>query len=330
MPPSCDELDRHGGTDHEWVSFSAMSSNGKWSTADVPDQSGRVAIVTGANTGLGYHTAEVLAQCGAHVVLAVRNLEKGNLALARIVAANPRADVTLQELDLSSLASVRAAATAMRSAYPRIDLLINNAGVMWTPKQVTADGFEMQFGTNHLGHFALTGLLLDNLLPVRGSRVVTVSSMGHRLRAAIHFDDLQWEHRYDRVAAYGQSKLANLLFTYELQRRLATREQPTVAVAAHPGGSNTELARNLPAVFKPAVVVLGPLLFQNAAMGALPTLRAATDPDVKGGQYYGPDGLGEQRGHPKLVSSSKQSHDEDLQHRLWKVSEELTDVTYPV
>jgi len=308
-----------------------MSSNGKWSTADVPDQSGRVAVVTGANTGLGYHTAEVLAQCGAHVVLAVRNLEKGNLALARIVAAHPHADVTLQELDLSSLDSVRAAATALRNAYPRIDLLINNAGVMWTPKQLTADGFEMQFGTNHLGHFALTGLLLDNLLPVRGSRVVTVSSIGHRLRAAIHFDDLQWEHGYDRIAAYGQSKLANLLFTYELQRRLAAREHPTTtALAAHPGGSNTELARNIPAILKPAYALFGPLLFQNAAMGALPTLRAATDPNAEGGQYYGPDGLAEQRGHPKVVSSSKQSHDEDLQHRLWKVSEQLTGVTYPV
>ena len=309
-----------------------MSSNGKWTTGDIPDQRGRVAVVTGANTGLGYHTAAALAQTGAQVILAVRDLEKGNLALARIVAAQPDADVTLQELDLSSLASVRAAAAALRKAYPRIDLLINNAGVMWTPKQLTADGFEMQFGTNHLGHFALTGLLLDNLLPVRGSRVVTVSSMGHRLRAAIHFDDLQWEHRYDRIAAYGQSKLANLLFTYELQRRLAARDQPTTtALAAHPGGSNTELARNLPGDLqtrrrgaRPAAV------FQGAAMGALPTLRAATDPDVEGGQYYGPDGLGEQRGHPKLVSSSAQSHDEDLQQRLWTVSEELTGVTYPV
>jgi NAD(P)-dependent dehydrogenase (short-subunit alcohol dehydrogenase family) len=323
-------LNRHGGTDLESVSFPSMSSNGKWSTANVPDQRGRVAVVTGANTGLGYHTAEVLAECGAHVVLAVRNLEKGNLALARIVAAHPQADVTLQELDLGSLDSVRTAATALRKAYPRIDLLINNAGVMWTPKQLTADGFEMQFGTNHLGHFALTGLLLDNLLPVRGSRVVTVSSMGHRIRAAIHFDDLQWEHRYDRVAAYGQSKLANLLFTYELQRRLAGREQPTTAaLAAHPGGSDTELTRNLPAIFKHALAAFGPLLFQSAAMGALPTLRAATDPDAEGGQYYGPDGLGEQRGHPKVVSSSAQSHDEDLQRRLWKVSEELTGVTYP-
>jgi NAD(P)-dependent dehydrogenase (short-subunit alcohol dehydrogenase family) len=307
-----------------------MSSNGKWTTGDIPDQRGRVAIVTGANTGLGYHTAAALAQAGAQVILAVRDLEKGNLALARIVAAQPDADVTLQELDLSSLASVRAAAAALHKAYPRIDLLINNAGVMWTPKQLTADGFELQFGTNHLGHFALTGLLLDNLLPVRGSRVVTVSSMGHRIRAAIHFDDLQWEHRYDRIAAYGQSKLANLLFTYELQQRLAGHRKNTIAVAAHPGTSSTELARNLPGIFKPAVAVLGPLVFQNAAMGALPTLRAATDPDVEGGQYYGPDGLGEQRGHPKLVSSSAQSHDEDLQHRLWTVSEELTGVTYPV
>jgi NAD(P)-dependent dehydrogenase (short-subunit alcohol dehydrogenase family) len=307
-----------------------MSSEGKWTTGDIPDQSGRVAVVTGANTGLGYHTAVALAEAGAHVVLAVRNLEKGNLALARIVAAHPNADVTLQELDLGSLASVRAAAAALRHAYPRIDLLINNAGVMWTPKQVTADGFEMQFGTNHLGHFALTGLLLDSLLSVRGSRVVTVSSMGHRIRAAIHFDDLQWEHSYDRYAAYGQSKLANLLFTYALQRRLAGQHANTIAVAAHPGSSSTELGRSAPRLIKPLWALADTFLFQNAAMGALPTLRAATDPEVEGGQYFGPDGLGEQRGHPKLVSSSAQSHDQDLQHRLWTVSEELTGVTYPV
>jgi NAD(P)-dependent dehydrogenase (short-subunit alcohol dehydrogenase family) len=215
----------------------------------------------------------------------------------------------------------------------RIDLLINNAGVMWTPKQVTKDGIEMQFGTNHLGHFALTGLVLDHLLPVRGSRVVTVSSLGHRLRASIHFDDLQWERRYDRVGAYGQSKLANLLFTYELQRRLSARpdaSKSTIAVAAHPGGSKTELARNVPRILKPVADVLGPILFQSPAMGALPTLRAATDPTVAGGQYYGPDGFAEQRGHPKLVNSSAQSHDEDLQRRLWTVSEELTGVSFGI
>ena len=307
-----------------------MGGNGKWTAADVPDQSGRVAVVTGANTGIGYETANVLARAGAHVVLAVRNPEKGNAALARIIAASPKADVTLQELDLSSLASVRRAADALRRKYPRIDLLINNAGVMWTPKQLTADGFELQFGTNHLGHFALTGLVLDHLLPVRGSRVVTVSSVGHRLRAAIHFDDLQWERRYDRVGAYGQAKLANLLFTYELQFRLANKSAPTIAVSAHPGGSSTELTRNLPLIFKPTLAVLGPLVFQSAAMGALPTLQAATDPGVEGGQYYGPDGIGEQRGHPKVVKSSAQSHDADVAHRLWTVSEELTGVTFGI
>ncbi|POX89720.1 short-chain dehydrogenase [Mycobacterium kansasii] len=308
-----------------------VTENRKWSRADIPDQSGRVVVVTGANTGLGYHTAAVLAFRGAHVVLAVRSPEKGNSALARIVAAKPQADITLQELDLSSLDSVRAAAEALRSTYPRIDLLINNAGVMWTPKQTTKDGFEMQFGTNHLGHFALTGLLLDRLIPVRGSRVVTVSSLGHRIRAAIHFDDLQWERGYDRIAAYGQSKLANLLFTYELQRRLAADpEAATIAVAAHPGGSNTELARHLPRIVRPLSNILGPVLFQSAEMGALPTLRAATDPSVAGGQYYGPDGFLEQRGHPKLVQSSPASHDEELQRRLWAVSEELTGVRFPV
>lgn len=314
--------------------FGAMASNDqknrKWAVSDIPDQSGRTVVVTGANTGIGYHTAAELAFRGAHVVLAVRNLEKGNAALARIIAVKPDADITLQELDLGSLASIRRAAQALRASYPRIDLLINNAGVMWTPKQVTEDGFELQFGTNHLGHYALTGLLLDHLLPVRGSRVVTVSSLGHRMRAAIHFDDLHWEHGYSRVGAYGQSKLANLLFTYELQRRLADAAAPTVAVAAHPGGSNTELARNLPGIFQPIKAVLAPVLFQGPESGAWPTLRAATDPTVEGGQYYGPDGLGEQRGRPKLVQSSAQSHDAELQRRLWDVSEELTGVKFPV
>lgn len=306
-----------------------------WSEGDVGDQSGRVVVITGANTGIGYETAAVLAHRGAHVVLAVRNLEKGNTALSRIVAAGGhgarKVDVTLQQLDLTSLDAVRSAADALRAAYPRIDVLINNAGVMWTPKLLTQDGFELQFGTNHLGHFALTGLLLDHLLAVPGSRVVTVSSLGHRLRAAIHFDDLQWERRYDRVAAYGQSKLANLLFTYELQRRLAAApDAKTIAVAAHPGGSNTELARNLPGILQPVKAVLAPVLFQSPAMGALPTLRAATDPDVQGGQYYGPDGFLEQRGRPKLVKSSAHSHDPELQRRLWAVSEELTGVSYPI
>ncbi|MCV7409738.1 short-chain dehydrogenase [Mycobacterium florentinum] len=300
----------------------------KWTASDIPAQKGRVAVITGANTGLGYETAAALAEHGAHVVLAVRNLDKGKDAVARITAKSSQADVALQELDLSSLESVRAAADQLRSDYDRIDLLINNAGVMWTPKSTTADGFELQFGTNHLGHFAFTGLLLDRLLPVAGSRIVTVSSLGHRIRADIHFDDLQWERSYNRVAAYGQAKLANLLFTYELQRRLAPRGT-TIAAAAHPGGSRTELTRNLPPLLARITPLIEPL-FQGADMGALPTLRAATDPGVLGGQYYGPDGFGEQRGYPKIVSSSDKSHDLGLQRRLWTVSEELTGVVYPV
>lgn len=296
----------------------------RWAERDVPDQHGRVAVVTGANTGLGFDTARVLAEHGASVVLAVRDLAKGRAAAARMPG-----DVTVQELDLTSLESVRAAAADLHTTHPRIDLLINNAGVMYTPKQTTRDGFERQFGTNHLGHFALTGLLLDQLLPVPGSRVVTVSSVGHRIRAAIHFDDLNWERSYSRTGAYGQSKLANLMFTYELQRRLAPRGT-TVAVAAHPGVSNTELVRNSPAPLRVVADRVAPLLTQSAAMGALPTLRAATDPAVLGGQYYGPGGRGEVRGHPEVVTSSPQSYDLAVQQRLWSVSEDLTGVKFPV
>jgi len=300
---------------------------GKWTTADVPDQTGRTAVITGANTGLGYETAAALAAKGANVVLAVRNLEKGKAAADLISRRTPGASVALQELDLSSLESVREAAGELRSAHPQIDLLINNAGVMMTPKSTTKDGFELQFGTNHLGHFAFTGLLIDRVLAVPGSRVVTVSSTGHRFARGVRFDDLQWEHDYSRIGAYGQAKLANLMFTYELQRRLIGIN--TIAAAAHPGGSNTELMRNLPAAIRGVGILLTPL-FQGPDMGALPTLRAATDPGVLGGQYFGPDGFGEQRGYPKIVGSTAASHDTAAQRRLWAVSEELTGVVYPV
>ena len=296
----------------------------RWTTDDVPGQQGRLAVVTGANTGLGFETAQALATRGASVVLAVRNVEKGKQAAARIAAAIPGATVTVQELDLSSLDSVRAAAAELRAGHPRIDLLICNAGVMYPPKQVTSDGFELQFGTNHLGHFALTGLLLEQMLPVPGSRVVTVSSVGHRIRARVNFDDLQWERSYSRVRAYGQSKLANLMFTYELQRRLSGAGT-TIAVAAHPGFAATELMRHTP-----MAAVVTPLFSQNAAMGALPVLRAATDPGVLGGQYYGPGGFLGLRGYPELAASSRRSHDAAVQRRLWAVSEDLTGVTFPV
>lgn len=308
--------------------FVTMSQ--KWTEADVPDQSGRVAIVTGSNTGLGYETARVLAARGARVVLAVRNAAKGEAAKANILRQSPAADVSVQELDLGSLASVRTAAAALKTAYPRIDLLINNGGVMYPPKQITTDGFELQFGTNHLGHFALTGLLLDNLLSVEGSRVTVVASIAHNIRAGIHFDDLQWEHGYNRVAAYGQSKLANLMFAYDLQRRLAAKGAPTIAVAAHPGISNTELMRHLPGTSLPGFKSLAGLVTNSPVVGALATLRAATDPAVRGGQYYGPSGFRELRGYPVLVHSNKQSHDVGVQERLWTVSEELTGVTFPV
>ena len=302
-----------------------------WTENDVPDESGRLAIITGSNTGLGYDTARVLAGRGAHVVMAVRDTAKGEAAAARIRQLARGAEVTVHKLDLGSLTSVKQAGAELAAAYPRIDLLINNAGVMYPPKQTTADGFELQFGTNHLGHFALTGLLLGNLLTVEGSRVVVVSSIAHNLRAKIDFEDLQWERRrYDRVASYGQSKLANLMFAYDLQRRLAAAKAKTISVAAHPGVAATELVRHIPGAGLPGVNWLSGRLLNTAEMGALPTLRAATDPAAKGGEYFGPDGFRELRGHPVLVDSSKQSQDVAVQERLWKVSEELTGVTFPV
>ncbi|MEV6823888.1 SDR family NAD(P)-dependent oxidoreductase [Amycolatopsis sp. NPDC051102] len=301
-----------------------MSEN--WTERDVPSQRGRVAVITGANTGLGFDTAKVLAERGATVVLAVRDVEKGKQAAARL---GTNADVTVQELDLSSLESVRAAAADLHTTLPKIDLLINNAGVMYPPRQSTRDGFELQFGTNHLGHFAFTGLLLDLLLPVADSRVVTVASIAHRIRAAIHFDDLQWENSYDRVAAYGQAKLANLMFAYELQRRLAAHGT-TASLAAHPGVARTELMRNSPAVARALFPVVAPLFTQSSERGALPILRAATDPAALGGQYYGPAGPGGYRGRPRVVASSPQSYDVAVQRRLWAVSEELTAVKFPV
>src|SRR5256886_3830779 len=277
-----------------FIVYSAVSNvsggimTARWTSDDVPGQRGRLAVVTGANTGLGFETARVLAARGASVVLAVRDTGKGKAAAARIAGTAPGADVTVQPLDLASLESIRAAAGELRARHPRIDLLINNAGVMFPPRQITRDGFELQLGTNHLGHFALTGLLLEQMLPVPGSRVVTVSSQAHRIRARINFDDLQSQRSYRRVAAYSQSKLANLMFTYELARRLSSAATTTIAVAAHPGLAATEPTRHTPAI---AALFYARVISQNPAMGALPVLRAATDPGVAGGQYYGPGGI---------------------------------------
>ena len=300
----------------------------KWTEADMPDQSGRVCVVTGANSGLGLETALALAAHGASVVLAVRNLDKGAEAIGHIRGRAPHADLHLQRLDLSSLDSIRTAARELRDNTDRIDLLINNAGVMYTTRQKTTDGFELQLGTNHIGHFALTGLLLDRLLPVEGSRIVTVSSIAHRILSRIDFDDLQAQRRYNRIAAYGRSKLANLLFTYELQRRLTEAGAPTAALAAHPGVSHTEIGRHIPGERRLQSLVRRTT--QPAKAGALPTLRAATDPSAEGGQYYGPGGVMEMRGHPVVVTSNRRSRDPDAQRRLWAASQQLTGVLYPL
>jgi len=291
----------------------------------VPDQGGRIAVVTGANSGIGFETARVLAEHGATVILACRDVAKGEAAAARISGPGP---VATAHLDLGSLASVRTAASEIHERHQRLDLLINNAGLMMPPYGTTSDGFELQFGTNHLGHFALTGLLLDLLLPTAGSRVVTVSSNMHRA-GRLNFADLQSAQRYRRVAAYGQSKLANLMFSYELQRRLAAAGARPSALAAHPGTAITALTRYFPPAVDRAYHAIGQPIAQQPQFGALPTLRAATDPAVRGGEYYGPDGWLEFKGHPHRVGSSARSHDEQAQRRLWQESERLTGVRYP-
>jgi NAD(P)-dependent dehydrogenase (short-subunit alcohol dehydrogenase family) len=306
--------------------MSDARTDGRWTATDIPDQHGRTAVVTGANTGLGFETARMLAAHGAAVVLACRTMAKAADAASRIRDAVPGARLEVIMLDLGSLASVRAAAGQLRETCPRLDLLINNAGVMTPPYSKTEDGFELQFGTNHLGHFALTGLVLDTLLAAGGSRIVTVASIVHRA-GDIYFGDINFERRYNRVRAYGQSKLANLMFTYELERRLRAAGAATSALAAHPGVSTTELQRHLPALLQ-ALSRFAPR--QPAERGALPTLRAATDPSARGGQYYGPGGRFQMSGNPVVVESSRRSHDTEVQHRLWELSERLTGVTYRI
>ena len=305
------------------------SEAGQWTEADVPDQSGRTAVITGGNSGIGFEAARVLAARGARLILGCRDQGKAHGAVTRIRAGAPGADVRVVPLDLASLDSVRAAAGQIRSACEGIDLVVNNAGVMLPPYGRTADGFELQFGINHLGHFALTGLLIDRLAALPGARVVTVSSNAHRY-GEINFDDLQSERRYRREAGYGQSKLANLMFTYELQRRLHAAGSPVAAVAAHPGLTRTDLARYLSPMMTAYYNLVERPFAQRAAIGALGTLRAATDPSVRGGDYYGPARWRGERGYPVRVSSTERSHDEGAQRRLWQESERLTGVRYAI
>jgi NAD(P)-dependent dehydrogenase (short-subunit alcohol dehydrogenase family) len=300
----------------------------KWTSEQIPDQSGRTAIVTGANSGLGLATARELARHGASVVLACRNTDKGAKAVDAINAAAPGAKLELASLDLSSLASVESFADSFRSSHEGLDLLINNAGVMAPPRRQTEDGFELQFGTNLLGHFALTGRLIGAMEGREDARVVTLSSNAHKM-GRIKLDDLQSEHGYTRWGAYGQSKLADLMFALELDRRLRASGSTVKSLAAHPGYAATNLQTAAPPLLDRLVMtVTNVIVAQSADKGALPSLYAATEPDLKGGSYVGPDGIGEFRGHPRLVSTSRAARDEDVAARLWTAAEELTGVRF--
>ena len=304
----------------------------RWQVRDIPDLTGRRAVVTGANSGVGAATALQLARAGCGVVMAARDWARGDAAVRRVRMHVPGADVELALLDLADLSSVRAFVDA-QDGRP-LDLLVNNAGVMALPRQLTVDGFELQFATNHLGHYALTGLLLPALLRRPRPRVVTVSSIVHWL-GSIDFDNLMGEHGYQPWTAYAQSKLANLLFMRELHHRATGAGVGLVSAAAHPGLSATPLYQRSPgarrslfalkSLGRPATLVLG----QSAAKGALPQLIAATAPGVGGGEYFGPGGPAEFRGRPTRVRMSKNAQDEVAAERLWRVSEELTGVSYP-
>jgi NAD(P)-dependent dehydrogenase (short-subunit alcohol dehydrogenase family) len=309
-----------------------MPDSKRWTADDLPDLSGKTILITGANSGIGYEAAIQFARVHANVILACRRPDSAQRAADQITKLFPGSNVEVLALDLSSLASVRAAAGAFQQAHPKLDVLCNNAGVMALPYTRTVDGFEMQFGTNHLGHFALTGLLLESLLAAGDARVVTVSSGAHKI-GSIHFDDLTLERSYGKWSAYGQSKLANLLFMFELQRRAEKTGARLMSVACHPGYAATNLQFAGPRVRGSSFAerfwsVMNGMLAQNAAMGALPTLYAATAPDVHGGDYIGPDGFQEMWGNPVKVPVSNAARDVSTAARLWEVSEKLTGVSY--
>ncbi|MEU4324129.1 oxidoreductase [Nonomuraea dietziae] len=306
-----------------------MMQQQRWTAEQIPDQTQRVFLVTGANSGLGLATTRALARRGGHVILAVRDEEKGHRAVARITAEQPDAHLEVRHLDLADLDSVRAFADRLRADHPRLDVLVNNAGVMAPPRSLSAQGHELQFACNHLGHFALTGLLLDLLAVGRDPRVVTVSSIKHR-KGRIHFDDLTGERTYSPMAFYDQSKFANAVFGWELHRRLTAAGSPVRSLLAHPGYTATNLQLSAPIGWLRVVFgrIGNPLLAQTPERGALPQLYAATDPHVEGGQFIGPDGMAELRGGPTRVPLSPAAADTETGRRLWEVSERLTDVRF--
>jgi NAD(P)-dependent dehydrogenase (short-subunit alcohol dehydrogenase family) len=292
---------------------------------DVLEQTDKTVLITGANTGIGYDTARVLAERGANILLGCRSEEKANEAIDKIKSIKANAKVKWVPLDLSSLSSIREAADQV-NREEQLDILINNAGVMIPPKSTTADGFELQFGVNHLGHFALTAHLLNKLKNQPGARIVNVSSLAHR-QGVIDFEDIHSEKSYNRIKRYAMSKFANILFTYELQRRLHAVNSPAISVACHPGGSKTELDRYVPFPFSLLFIPLG-LIMNTSAEGALPTLMASTGEEVSGGDYFGPKKLGEMAHSAHKVDTIPSSKDEALAKKLWELSTELTGVAY--
>lgn len=299
-----------------------MSTHQKWTTQNMPDQRGKIVIVTGANSGIGYEATLALVQKGATVIMACRSLEKAETAAAKIRKQNFPGEVILMPLDLANLSSVAQFSENFLAEHKQLDILINNAGVMAIPYHKTADGFEMQIGTNHFGHFALTGRLFDLLQKTPKSRVVTVSSYAHYL-GKINFDDINSQKGYQKWLAYGQSKLANLLFAYELNRRADQHGKNPLSMAVHPGYAATNL-QNSSSFFS----FTNNFMAQSQEMGALPTLYAATSPEIRGGEYIGPDGFLAQRGYPHQARSSGRSHDLAAAQRLWKMSEEITSVHF--
>jgi NAD(P)-dependent dehydrogenase (short-subunit alcohol dehydrogenase family) len=299
-----------------------------WTTAAIPDLRGRTVVVTGANTGIGLETAAHLAGSGATVVLACRNLAKADEARTSIAERHPTADVEVLRLDLADQRQIGDAAAEARERFARVDVLVNNAGVLGLPRSLTVDGHESVFGVNHLGHFTFTAGILPSLLAVPGSRVVTVSSLSHRF-GTIAWDDLTGERRYSRSGAYARSKLANLLFAFELQRRLVRAAAATSSLAVHPGMAATDIAAGLLDRF-PKLVELGSGFVQSPDQAALPSLRAATDPEAYGGQFFGPGGRGGIAGPPVPTRPGRRALVEQDQARLWRVSEELTGVTFPL
>lgn len=294
-----------------------------WDINNETSRQGKVGIITGANSGIGYETALELAKKDVTIIMACRDMTAAEKAKNSILVAYPTAQIRTMEIDLSSLQSVRDFAEVFKKNFERLDMLINNAGIMMSPYKVSKDGFENQFATNYIGHFALTGLLIHHLMNTPGSRVITLSSLSYKW-ASINFSDLHFKKGYNKMKAYGQSKRACLVFAYELNRRLSSLGKLTISLAAHPGLTKSNLDRHFPALIRP----LGNLILQNTKKGAMPVLYAAFQKDLRGGEYIGPDGFQEMRGNPTIVDSDELSKDLEIARQLWKISEEITGVTY--